>query len=167
MVPVQGHPSTTRAIGNIVSGLVPVFVGGRRIDAIPFTHEGVVIACTPDDNRAAMDVHEAAAGARGGGRGGTFSTVARIARAGPDGAETGAQAAHAFLGPCGRSPWESRGTGGRTAWYRHPTTAATVAAALTGAEEGTHSDEPLDEQAARVAMARACPGQNVMFVFSA
>ena len=79
-------------------------------------------------------------------------------RAGPDGAETGARAAHAFLGPCARPPWESRGTEGRTAWYRHPATAATVAAALTGAEEGTHSDEPLDERAARADMAKACPG---------
>ena len=105
-----------------------------------------------------MNVHEAAAGARGGDQGGTFSTVARIVRAGPDGAETGAQAAHAFLGPCGRSPWEPRGAGSRTAWYRHLATAATVAAALTGAEQGTRSEEPLDEQAARDAMARACPG---------
>ena len=71
MVLAHGHPSTTRAIGNIVSGLVPVFVGGRRIDVIPFTHEGVEIARTPDDNRAAMNVHEAAAGARGGDQGGT------------------------------------------------------------------------------------------------
>ena len=49
------------------------------------------MARTPDDNRAAMNVHEAAAGARRGDRGGTFSTVARITRAGPDGVETGAQ----------------------------------------------------------------------------
>ena len=47
---------------------------------------------------------------------------------------------------------ERRGT------YRHPAAAATVAAAFTGAEEGTRSAEPLDERAARVAMAKACPG---------
>ena len=155
MVLAQGHPSTIRAIGSIVTGLVPVFVEGRRIDAIPFTHESVEMARTPDDNRAAM---KAAAGARGCERGGTFSTVVRIVKAGPDGAETGAQAAHAFLGPCGRSPWESRGTGGRTAWYRHPATAAIVAAALAGAEEGALSDEPLGERTVRGAMAEACPG---------
>ena len=104
-----------------------------------------------------MNVHEAAASARGGDRGGTCSTVARIMRAGHDGAETGAQAAHTFLGPCGRSPWQARGTGGRTAWYRHPATAATVAAALVGDECEDHSDGPLDERAARGAVARARP----------
>ena len=151
------HSSTTRAIGNIVTGLVPVFVGGRQIDAIPFTHEGVEMARTPDDNRAAMNVHEAAASARVGDRGGTFSTVARIMRAWPDGAVTAAQAAHTILGPCGRSPWETRGTGGRTAWYRHPASAAIVAAALVGGGGEERSDEPLDERAARGAMAKACP----------
>ena len=157
MVLAQGHSSTTRAIGNIVTGLAPVFLGGRRIDAIPFTHESVEMACTPDGNRAAMNVHEAAASARGGDRGGTFSTVARIMRAGPDGAETGAQAAHTFLGPFGRSPWETRGTGGRTAWYRHPATAATVTAALVSGDGEERSNEPLDERTARGAMAKACP----------
>ena len=159
MALAQGHPSTIRAIGIIVSGLVPVFAGGRRIDAIPFTHEGIEIARPPDDNRAAMDVHGAAAGARGGDQGCTFSAVARIVRAGPGGAETSAQAAHAFRARAKRTATVGiTGTGGRTAWYRHPATAATVAAALTGAEEGTRSDEPLDERAARGAMARACPG---------
>ena len=158
MVLVQGHPSTNHAIGNIVTGLTPVFVGGRRIDAIPFTHENVEMARTPDDNRAAMNVYEAAAGARGGDRGGTFSTVARITRARPDGVETGAQSAHTFLGPCGRSPWQARGAGGRTAWYRHPATGATVAAALDGDEGEDRSDGPPDERAARCAVARARPG---------
>ena len=116
MVLIQGHPSTIRAISSIVSGLTPVYVGDRRIEAIPFTYEGIEIARTPDDNRAAMNVHEVAAGARGD-QGGTFSTVVRIARAGSDGAESGSQPAHAFLGPRGRSPWEARGLGGRTAWY--------------------------------------------------
>ena len=46
MVLVQGHPSTTRAIGNIVTGLTPVFVGDRRIDAIPYTRENVEMART-------------------------------------------------------------------------------------------------------------------------
>ena len=158
MVLVQGQPATTRTIGNIVTGVTPVYVGGRRIDAIPFTHESVEMARTPDDNRAAANVHEAASTARGGCRGGTFSTVARITRAGPDGEEVGTQAAHTFLGPCGRSPWQSRGPGGRTAWYRHPATAATLAAALGGEEGGTSEDEPLNERAARGAVARARPG---------
>ena len=158
MVLVQGHPSTNRATGNIVTGLTPVFVGGRRIDATPFIHENVEMARTPDDNRAAMNVHEAAAGARGGDRAGTFSTVARITRAGPDGVETGAQSAHTFLGPCGRSPWQARGAGSRTAWYRHPARGATFAAALDGDEGEDRSDGPLDERAARGAVARARPG---------
>ena len=133
MVLIQGHPSTTRAIGNIVAGLIPVFVGGRRIDAIPFTYEVVEIARTPDDNRAAMSVREAASGAQGGDQGGTFSTVVRIARAGFDGAESGAQPAHAFLGPCGQSPLEARGFGGRTALYRRHATVAIMSAAFAGA----------------------------------
>ena len=157
MVLVQGHPSTNRAIGNIVTGLTPVFVGGRWIDAIPSTHENIEMARTPDDNRTAMNVHEAATGTRGGDRGGTFSTVARITRAGPDGTETGAQAAHTFLGPCGRSPWQARGAGSRTAWYRHPATAATVTAALGGGEGEDRDDRPPDERAARGAVAKARP----------
>ena len=78
MALARGRVSSIRATGDIVTGLVPVFVGGRRIDAVPFIRENVEMARTPDDNQAAMNVHKAAAGARGGDRRGTFSTVARI-----------------------------------------------------------------------------------------
>ena len=108
MVMLQGRSAAASGIARMVSGGTAVYVRGHRVEIIPFTHEGVDIARTASDNRAAMNVHAAARDARGTAPGGTFSTVVRVTRAGQDGAETGARPAHAFLGPCSSSPWAAR-----------------------------------------------------------